>query len=135
MRNYLIYYTLTPEVLGNTALVSCSLAGMSRSVTITCAYLMSVTSLDWPEVLDAVRFARPHASPNFGFCQQLMHYHKDKIKEERERVLQLFPSSSLKLKDEEHLRALLASGAQGTATKGSTTDKDTETTGESLADI
>lgn len=103
---------------GGTVLVHC-LAGMSRSVTITCAYLMSVTSLGWPEVLDAVRCARPNASPNFGFCQQLMLFHRDSLEGERERVSQRFPSSTLKPKDDEHLKALLASTAQNQGTDGS----------------
>ena len=101
---------------------------MSRSVTITCAYLMSVTSLGWPEVLDAVRSARPTASPNFGFCQQLLCYHRDKIEGERERISQHFPSSALKLKDEEHLKALLASAAQSKGTNSPMTESGTDKT-------
>lgn len=106
----------------------CSLAGVSRSVTITCAYLMTVTSLGWPEVLDAVRSARPHASPNFGFQQQLMRYHKGKLKEERERISRVFPSSTLKLQDEENSQALLATTTQ---TKRLTTTWKRDTTTES----
>lgn len=48
-----------------------SLAGMSRSVTVAVAYIMSVTSLSWKEALKVVRVGRSVANPNFGFQKQL----------------------------------------------------------------
>ena len=50
---------------------SCSLAGVSRSVTLVVAYIMTVTGLGWQEALAAVKVARPCAGPNLGFQRQL----------------------------------------------------------------
>lgn len=51
--------------------VSCSLAGVSRSVTIAAAYLMSVTSMSCKDSLKVLRGARSIANPNCGFQKQL----------------------------------------------------------------
>ena len=45
---------------------------MSRSVTVTVAYVMTVTGLGWRDALNAVRGARRCANPNFGFQRQLL---------------------------------------------------------------
>ena len=58
----------------------CSLAGVSRSVTVTAAYLMTVTTLGWREALNAIRGARNVANPNFGFQRQLQTYESEKLK-------------------------------------------------------
>lgn len=50
---------------------SFSLAGMSRSVTVAVAYIMSVTTLNWKEALKVVRAGRAVANPNLGFQKQL----------------------------------------------------------------
>ncbi|XP_061110688.1 dual specificity protein phosphatase 22-B-like isoform X2 [Conger conger] len=55
---------------GEGCLVHC-LAGVSRSVTLVVAYLMTVTGLGWQDALTAVRVARPCAGPNMGFLRQL----------------------------------------------------------------
>lgn len=51
--------------------ILCSLAGISRSVTIAAAYIISVTGLSVAEALQAVRSSRTIANPNFGFQKQL----------------------------------------------------------------
>ena len=51
-----------------------SLAGISRSVTIVAAYIISVTGLSVAEALQAVRSTRTIANPNFGFQKQLYDY-------------------------------------------------------------
>ena len=51
-----------------------SLAGISRSVTIAAAYIISVTGLSVAEALQAVRSSRTIANPNFGFQKQLYDY-------------------------------------------------------------
>lgn len=51
-----------------------SLAGVSRSVTLVVAYIMTVTGLGWQEVLAAVKVARPCAGPNLGFQRQLQEF-------------------------------------------------------------
>lgn len=55
----------------------CSLAGVSRSVTITAAYVMTVTNLGWRDTLQAIRGARSCANPNFGFQRQLQNYENE----------------------------------------------------------
>ena len=58
-----------------------SVAGMSRSVTVTTAYIMTVTDLGWREALNAVRGARRSANPNFGFQRQLLGFFHDHLQE------------------------------------------------------
>ena len=47
------------------------MAGISRSVTITAAYIISVTGVSVAEALQSVRSSRTIANPNFGFQKQL----------------------------------------------------------------
>jgi len=54
--------------------VLCSLAGMSRSVTVAVAYIMSVTDLNWKDALKVVRVGRSVANPNLGFQKQLQEF-------------------------------------------------------------
>lgn len=61
-------------------LIHC-LAGMSRSVTVAVAYIMSVTQLSWREALKVVRTGRSVANPNFGFQMQLQDYELYKLHE------------------------------------------------------
>lgn len=61
-------------------LIHC-LAGMSRSVTVAVAYIMSVTSLTWKESLKVVRTGRAVANPNLGFQTQLQEFETYKLLE------------------------------------------------------
>lgn len=58
-----------------------SLAGVSRSVTITAAYIMTVTPLGWREAVNSIRGVRNCANPNFGFQKQLMKYQNENLQE------------------------------------------------------
>ncbi|XP_005796095.1 dual specificity protein phosphatase 22-B-like [Xiphophorus maculatus] len=58
---------------GEGCLVHC-LAGVSRSVTLVIAYIMTMTGLGWQDVLNAVRVVRPCANPNLGFQKQLQEF-------------------------------------------------------------
>ncbi|KAI8426128.1 hypothetical protein MSG28_005080 [Choristoneura fumiferana] len=58
-----------------------SLAGMSRSVTVAVAYIMSVTPLSWREALKVVRAGRAVANPNLGFQRQLQEFETYKLLE------------------------------------------------------
>ena len=58
-----------------------SLAGMSRSVTVAVAYIMSVTKLGMNEAIRAVRGARPVANPNEGFQRQLQDFEFIRLKD------------------------------------------------------
>ena len=51
-----------------------SVAGISRSVTITAAYIMSVTNINHQEAFQVVRSARNAANPNIGFQRQLYEF-------------------------------------------------------------
>lgn len=64
----------------------CSLAGMSRSVTVAVAYIMSVTSLNWREALKVVRAGRAVANPNLGFQRQLQEFETYKLVEVRSTI-------------------------------------------------
>lgn len=59
----------------------CSLAGMSRSVTVTVAYIMTVTNLNWKDALKVVRVGRAVANPNSGFQKQLQEFESNKLEE------------------------------------------------------
>nr|CAD7402824.1 unnamed protein product [Timema poppensis] len=85
------------------------LAGMSRSVTVAVAYIMSVTTLNWKEALKVVRVGRSVANPNFGFQKQLQEFEAFKLLEERRRMKERFPSLLLANQDEEQCRLMLHS--------------------------
>jgi Dual specificity phosphatase, catalytic domain len=53
-----------------------SQAGMSRSVTIVVAYLMTISAHGWRDALILVRHARPIANPNVNFLTQLELYER-----------------------------------------------------------
>ncbi|KAK6175402.1 hypothetical protein SNE40_013873 [Patella caerulea] len=56
-------------------LVHC-LAGISRSVTVTVAYLMSKRNMTMNEAYDFVKRCKPNISPNFNFMGQLLDFEK-----------------------------------------------------------
>lgn len=57
-------------------LVHC-LAGVSRSVTITVAYLMSHMSLDLNDAFSLVRSRKSNVGPNFHFMEQLHAFERE----------------------------------------------------------
>jgi len=57
-------------IKGNRVLVHCR-AGISRSVTIICAYLIATKRITAKDALKLVRKKRPRANPNYGFWKQL----------------------------------------------------------------
>jgi len=77
---------------GGGVLLHC-LAGVSRSVTLTTAYVMTVTELGWRDALNAVRGARKQAYPNMGFKKLLRIFEQKDLAAERERFRAKFPSS------------------------------------------
>ncbi|XP_017052061.1 dual specificity protein phosphatase 22 isoform X3 [Drosophila ficusphila] len=79
-------------------LIHC-LAGMSRSVTVAVAYIMTATHLNWKEALKVVRAGRAVANPNMGFQTQLQEFEQFKLSEERRRLRERFPSSALEQLD------------------------------------
>lgn len=79
-------------------LIHC-LAGMSRSVTVAVAYIMSVTNLSWKESLKVVRTGRAVANPNLGFQNQLQEFEMFRLAEERRRLRERFPGLGLGASD------------------------------------
>ncbi|XP_037626370.1 dual specificity protein phosphatase 22-B-like isoform X2 [Sebastes umbrosus] len=65
---------------GEGCLVHC-VAGVSRSVTLVVAYIMTVTGRGWVESLAGVRAARPCAGPNLGFLRQLEEFENTELTE------------------------------------------------------
>ncbi|MED6264932.1 hypothetical protein CHARACLAT_020248 [Characodon lateralis] len=68
---------------GEGCLVHC-LAGVSRSVTLVVAYIMTLTGLGWQDALAAVKLVRPCANPNLGFQRQLQKFEDTQAEEFRE---------------------------------------------------
>ncbi|CAB3247589.1 unnamed protein product [Arctia plantaginis] len=89
-------------------LIHC-LAGMSRSVTVAVAYIMSVTPLNWREALKVVRAGRAVANPNLGFQRQLQDFETYKLVEERRRLKERYPSLALADRDLSECRVMLDS--------------------------
>ncbi|XP_022100974.1 dual specificity protein phosphatase 22-like isoform X2 [Acanthaster planci] len=86
-------------------LVHC-IAGVSRSVTIAVAYLMSVTDHGWRDCLRAVKQARQVANPNFGFQRQLQNFENTELKEVRKRIKERY-SDTLREQDTSAIQQLL----------------------------
>ncbi|XP_056326414.1 dual specificity protein phosphatase 22-B isoform X2 [Danio aesculapii] len=81
------------------------LAGVSRSVTLVVAYIMTVTTLGWQEALAAVKIARPCASPNTGFQNQLQEFQAGELQQFREWLKEEYKENPFN--DEEDIRNLL----------------------------
>ncbi|XP_041659435.1 dual specificity protein phosphatase 22-B isoform X1 [Cheilinus undulatus] len=90
---------------GEGCLVHC-LAGVSRSVTLVVAYIMTVTGLGWQEALAAVRVARPCAGPNIGFQRQLQEFEVNQADQFRKWLQAEYKDNPFN--DEADIRDLLA---------------------------
>ncbi|XP_004068171.1 dual specificity protein phosphatase 22 [Oryzias latipes] len=90
---------------GEGCLVHC-VAGVSRSVTLVVAYIMTVTDCGWVEALAAVRSARPCAGPNLGFLRQLEEFENTQLAEYRAWWKEKYGQKSFK--DDEEIQRLLA---------------------------
>ncbi|CAH1268820.1 DUSP22 [Branchiostoma lanceolatum] len=90
---------------GGACLIHC-LAGVSRSVTVAAAYVMTVTNLGWRDTLKAIRQARAVANPNFGFQRQLQEFDAMRLSELRKWLRQKYPHSPFS-EDEEAVKELL----------------------------
>ncbi|KAF2367509.1 Dual specificity phosphatase catalytic domain [Trinorchestia longiramus] len=94
---------------GGSVLIHC-LAGMSRSVTVAVIYVMSVTTLNWRDALNAVRGARNVANPNVGFLKQLNEFDAERLTDERRRLKEKYPAyASMAQQDEAVAQEFLAS--------------------------
>lgn len=62
-------------------LVHC-LAGISRSVTVTVAYLMQTQRLSLNDAYDYVKSCKPNISPNFNFMGQLLDFEQKLLQQD-----------------------------------------------------
>ena len=71
------------RLAGEGCLVHC-LAGVSRSVTLVVAYIMTITDFGWEDALSVVRAVRSCANPNMGFQRQLQDFEKHDVDQFRQ---------------------------------------------------
>lgn len=71
------FCVFTDEARGKNCgvLVHC-LAGISRSVTVTVAYLMQKLNLSMNDAYDIVKMKKSNISPNFNFMGQLLDFER-----------------------------------------------------------
>lgn len=112
-QNLLQYFPITNDFIhaarlrdGN-VLIHC-LAGMSRSITVCIAYIMTVTQLSWRDGLKVVRAGRAIANPNLGFQTQLQEFETTRLVAERMRLKERFPSLALQLIDKDKCEAAIS---------------------------
>ncbi|KAM4629872.1 dual specificity protein phosphatase 22-B-like [Polymixia lowei] len=89
---------------GEGCLVHC-VAGVSRSVTLVVAYIMTVTGRGWVQSLAAVRAVRPCAGPNLGFLRQLEEFENSELAQYRAWWEDRYGKNSLN--DDEEIGTLL----------------------------
>ncbi|XP_064332175.1 dual specificity protein phosphatase 22 isoform X7 [Camelus dromedarius] len=82
------------------------LAGVSRSVTLVVAYIMTVTDFGWEDALHTVRAGRSCANPNLGFQRQLQEFEKHQVHQFRQWLREEYGENPLR--DAEAARSILA---------------------------
>ncbi|XP_061051641.1 dual specificity protein phosphatase 22 isoform X7 [Eubalaena glacialis] len=82
-----------------------SLAGVSRSVTLVVAYIMTVTDFGWEDALRTVRAGRSCANPNLGFQRQLQEFEERQVHQFRQWLKEEYGESPLR--DAEEARGIL----------------------------
>ncbi|XP_068959686.1 dual specificity protein phosphatase 22 isoform X2 [Petaurus breviceps papuanus] len=90
---------------GEGCLVHC-LAGVSRSVTLVVAYIMTITDFGWEDALHMVRAGRSCANPNMGFQKQLQEFEKNEVHQFRQWLKDEYGENPLK--DAEEAKNILA---------------------------
>ncbi|XP_020832325.1 dual specificity protein phosphatase 22 isoform X2 [Phascolarctos cinereus] len=90
---------------GEGCLVHC-LAGVSRSVTLVVAYIMTITDFGWEDALHMVRAGRSCANPNLGFQKQLQEFEKNEVHQFRQWLKDEYGENPLK--DAEEAKNILA---------------------------
>uniref|UniRef100_A0A8C9Y9C0 Dual specificity protein phosphatase 22-B n=1 Tax=Sander lucioperca TaxID=283035 RepID=A0A8C9Y9C0_SANLU len=103
---------------GEGCLVHC-VAGVSRSVTLVVAYIMTVTGRGWVESLAAVRAARPCAGPNLGFLRQLEEFENTELTEYQAWWKERYGKNSFN--DDEEMENLLTRKSNSSSSNSITT--------------
>ncbi|XP_038191317.1 dual specificity protein phosphatase 22 isoform X3 [Arvicola amphibius] len=86
------------------------LAGVSRSVTLVIAYIMTVTDLGWEDALHTVRAGRSCANPNLGFQRQLQEFEKCEVSQYRQWLKEEYGENPLR--DAEEAKSILVTTRQ-----------------------
>lgn len=81
------------------------LAGVSRSVTLVIAYIMTVTDFGWEDALHTVRAGRSCANPNLGFQRQLQEFEKHEVHQYRQWLKEEYGENPLQ--DAEEAKSIL----------------------------
>ncbi|XP_023597792.1 dual specificity protein phosphatase 22 isoform X5 [Trichechus manatus latirostris] len=81
------------------------LAGVSRSVTLVTAYIMTITDFGWEDALHTVRAGRSCANPNLGFQRQLQEFEEHKVHQYRQWLKEEYGESPLQ--DAEEAKTIL----------------------------
>ncbi|XP_049738141.1 dual specificity protein phosphatase 22 isoform X4 [Elephas maximus indicus] len=89
---------------GEGCLVHC-LAGVSRSVTLVTAYIMTITDFGWEDALYTVRAGRSCANPNLGFQRQLQEFEEHEVHQYRQWLKEEYGESPLQ--DAEEAKTIL----------------------------
>ena len=85
------------------------MAGISRSTTVTCAYLMTATGVGMNDTLAAIKKRREVANPNGGFLKQLRDYERDHLANARIRLAAKFgESAALRDRLEAEIKSVLS---------------------------
>jgi len=69
--------------------------GKSRSPSIACFYMMTITGMSWAETMNSLRGVRTLVDPNFAFQKQLKHFYDKLMLQERERLFTKFGAYDL----------------------------------------
>ncbi len=93
-----------------------SVAGISRAITVSTMYVMTVSTLTYEEALTVLTYSRKVANPNFGFRMQLKKYQKEELEKARASLKEKFPDSTLN--DETELRQKLAEAKEAFVKEG-----------------
>ncbi|KAL0623187.1 Dual specificity protein phosphatase 22 [Plecturocebus cupreus] len=72
------------------------LAGVSRSVTLVIAYIMTITDFGWEDALHTVRAGRSCANPNVGFQRQLQEFERREVHQYRQWLKEEYGESPLR---------------------------------------
>ncbi|KAL6087120.1 hypothetical protein STEG23_006368, partial [Scotinomys teguina] len=100
---------------GEGCLVHC-LAGVSRSVTLVIAYIMTVTDFGWEDALHTVRAGRSCANPNLGFQRQLQEFEKYEVHQYRQWLKEEYGENPLR--DAEEAKSILVQPLDGLMLQG-----------------
>jgi hypothetical protein len=116
---------------GAGVLVHC-LAGVSRSVTFTLAYLMYKLHLNFNDAFDFVRRRKGNIAPNFTFLEQLLEFERDQLPD-----LRKIYGAAVDEKMKKESKSIVSEGESSTATAAVIAKEKTEeiSSASSIAEV